>query len=82
MNIRTLCTVILLMLILFTAFLVRIQGAPNIPEGQFTGTDAYFYYRYPLSFSLARIRDHLFFHRRHPFGDSSGQYRAEYYGVQ
>ena len=44
MNIRTLCTVTLLTLILFTAFLIRIQGAQNIPEGQFTGTDAYFYY--------------------------------------
>lgn len=44
MNIRTLCTVALLTLILFSAFLIRIQSAPNIPEGQFTGTDAYFYY--------------------------------------
>lgn len=44
MNIRTLCTVTLLVFILFTAFLIRIQGTSNIPEGQFTGTDAYFYY--------------------------------------
>ena len=44
MNIRTLGTVILLILFLFTGFLIRIQVTPHIPEGQLTGTDAYLYY--------------------------------------
>lgn len=44
MKTRTLGTLILLILLLLTAFLIRIQGTPHIPEGQFTGNDAYFYY--------------------------------------
>ncbi|MDE0011447.1 MAG: hypothetical protein OXU36_09885 [Candidatus Poribacteria bacterium] len=34
----------LLGVILFVAFYIRIQGVPNIPEGQFTGNDPYLYY--------------------------------------
>lgn len=45
MEIRTLSQVLLLLLLLFTAFLIRIQGIPNIPEGEFTGIDPYLYYR-------------------------------------
>jgi len=30
--------------LLFLTFWIRIQGVPQIPEGQFTETDAYFYY--------------------------------------
>ena len=35
---------LLLCVILFVAFWIRIQGVPNIPEGQFTGNDPYLYY--------------------------------------
>ena len=30
--------------ILLVAFWIRIQGVPNIPEGQFTGNDPYLHY--------------------------------------
>ena len=30
--------------ILFVAFWIRIQGVPDIPEGQFTGSDPYLHY--------------------------------------
>lgn len=39
------CACLLLCVILFIAFFVRIQGVPLIPDGQFTGSDPYFYYR-------------------------------------
>ena len=35
---------VLLCAILCVTFWIRIQGVDTIPEGQFTGTDAYFYY--------------------------------------
>ena len=35
---------VLLGLILFIAFWIRIQGVATIPDGQFTGNDAYLYY--------------------------------------
>ncbi len=35
---------LLLLIILLVAFWIRVQGRGNIPEGQFTGTDAYLYY--------------------------------------
>lgn len=35
---------LLLIIILFIAFWIRIQGIDNIPAGQFTGNDGYFYY--------------------------------------
>ena len=35
---------VLLGVILLVAFWIRIQGVPNIPEGQFTGNDPYLYY--------------------------------------
>lgn len=44
MEIRTFCTIILLTLILFGTYFIRIQSIPNIPDGQLTGPDAYFYY--------------------------------------
>ena len=34
-----------LIFILLVAGWIRIQGIPEIPEGQFTSPDAYFYYR-------------------------------------
>jgi len=37
-------TIVLFCGILFTAFLLRIQDAPVVPEGHFTSNDAYFYY--------------------------------------
>lgn len=36
---------LLLCIILFSAFFIRIQSLPLIPDGQFTGSDPYFYYR-------------------------------------
>lgn len=36
---------LLIIAILCVAFWIRIQGVDTIPEGQFTGNDAYFYYR-------------------------------------
>lgn len=35
---------LLLIIIIFIAFWIRIQGVANIPTGQFTGNDGYFYY--------------------------------------
>ncbi len=35
---------LLLLLILLLAFWIRVQGVGTLPEGQFTGNDAYFYY--------------------------------------
>lgn len=35
---------LLLLLILLLAFWIRVQGRGTLPEGQFTGNDAYFYY--------------------------------------
>ena len=37
-------TYLLLLIILLSAFWIRVQSRDNIPEGQFTGTDAYLYY--------------------------------------
>ena len=37
-------TVVLLVLLLCGTFLIRVQGTPHIPEGQFTSNDGYFYY--------------------------------------
>ena len=36
---------LLLCIILSVAFFIRIQSVPLIPDGQFTGSDPYFYYR-------------------------------------
>ncbi|MXV73460.1 hypothetical protein F4Z99_04175 [Candidatus Poribacteria bacterium] len=36
---------LLLCIILSVAFFIRIQNVPLIPDGQFTGSDPYFYYR-------------------------------------
>ena len=73
MEIRTLSTVILILLLLFTAFLIRIQGSPNIPDGQFTGTDAYLYY---WQAQLISEHEHLperDMHRWLPLGRDLGQ---------
>ena len=44
MEIRTLGTVALLIIVLFGSFLIRIQSSANIPAGQLTDPDGYFYY--------------------------------------
>ena len=44
MQVRNLSVVVLFSGILVITFLVRIQGAANIPSGQFTESDGYFYY--------------------------------------
>lgn len=44
MEIQKLGSVVLLIIILFVAFLIRVQGTPDIPEGHFTSNDAFFYY--------------------------------------
>ncbi len=44
MEIRTLGTVALLIVVLFGSFLIRIQSSANIPAGQLTDPDGYFYY--------------------------------------
>lgn len=44
MLIRNLGTTVLIIGILAVAFLIRIQGTTNIPAGQLTGSDGYFYY--------------------------------------
>ncbi len=44
MEIRTLGTIALLIIVLFGAFLIRIQSSANIPQGQLTDPDGYFYY--------------------------------------
>ena len=35
---------LLFLIIFLIAFWIRVQGKDNIPEGQFTGNDAYLYY--------------------------------------
>lgn len=44
MEIRTLGTIALLIIVLFGSFLIRIQGSAEIPAGQLTDPDGYFYY--------------------------------------
>ena len=44
MEIRTLGTIALLIVVLFGTFLIRIQSSANIPQGQLTDPDGYFYY--------------------------------------
>lgn len=44
MEIRTLGTAVLLIIVLFGAFLIRIQSSVHIPSGQLTDPDGYFYY--------------------------------------
>ena len=44
MEIRTLGTVALLIIVLFGSFLICIQSSTNIPAGQLTDPDGYFYY--------------------------------------
>ena len=73
MEIRTLGTVILLLLLLFTAFLIRIQGLNNIPEGQFTGRDAYLYYWQAQLISEHGHLPERDMHRWLPLGRDLGQ---------
>ena len=73
MKTRTLGTLILLILLLLTAFLIRIQGTPHIPEGQFTGTDAYFYYWQASLISENGTLPARDMHRWLPLGRDLGQ---------
>lgn len=72
-NISTLLKSILLLAILFVAFWIRIQGRTTIPEGHFTGVDAYIYY-----FQGQQISEHgklppRDMHRWLPVGRDTGQ---------
>lgn len=44
MEIRTLGTIALLIVVLFASFLIRVQSSAKIPSGQLTDPDGYFYY--------------------------------------
>lgn len=72
-NISTRLNSILLSAILIVAFWIRIQGATDIPEGHFTGVDAYLYY-----FQAQQISEHgklpeRDMHRWVPVGRDNGQ---------
>ena len=45
-----------LIFILLVAGWIRIQGIPEIPEGQFTSSDAYFYYQQASGLSILKLR--------------------------
>ena len=68
--------------ILIIAFYIRIQGVPNIPEGQFTGNDPYLHYWQAQIVSeqgKLPVRD---MHRWLPLGRDYGQSMTAYaYGV-
>lgn len=59
---------LLLLSILLIAFWIRIQGRDNIPEGQFTGKDAYLYYWMTNIISEQGGLPTLDMHRWMPFG--------------
>ena len=72
-NLSTLFKSILLFAIVFVAFWIRIQSASGIPEGHFTGADAYLYY-----FQAQQISEHgklpeRDMHRWLPVGRDNGQ---------
>lgn len=72
-NRSTLLKSVLLCAILCVAFWIRIQSVGTIPEGQFTGTDAYFYYWQAQTIAeqgTLPVRD---MHRWLPLGRDNGQ---------
>ena len=64
---------LLLCVILLVAFWIRIQGVPNIPEGQFTGNDPYLYYWQAQIVSENGWLPARDMHRWLPFGRDLGQ---------
>jgi asparagine N-glycosylation enzyme membrane subunit Stt3 len=64
---------VLLGAILFVAFWIRIQGVPNIPEGQFTGNDPYLYYWQAQIVSEQGRLPARDMHRWQPIGRDHGQ---------
>ena len=64
---------LLLCLILFLAFWIRIQGVASIPDGQFTGNDPYLFYwqaQIVAEHGKLPVRD---MHRWLPYGRDLGQ---------
>ena len=59
--------------ILLVAFWIRIQGVDELPEGQFTETDAYFYYWQASLISEHGILPERDMHRWLPVGRDLGQ---------
>ena len=64
---------LLLGAILLVAFWIRVQGVPNIPEGQFTGNDPYLYYWQAQIVSEQGKLPARDMHRWHPIGRDHGQ---------
>ena len=68
--------------ILFVAFWIRIQGVPNIPEGQFTGNDPYVHYWQAQIVSEQGRLPARDMHRWLPLGRDYGQSMTAYaYGI-
>ena len=68
--------------IIFVAFWIRIQGVPNIPEGQFTGNDPYLHYWQAQIVSEQGRLPGRDMHRWLPLGRDYGQSLNAYaYGV-
>ena len=79
---RTFLPWILLGAILLVAFWIRIQGVPNIPEGQFTGSDPYLHYWQAQIVSEQGRLPARDMHRWLPFGRDYGQSMTAYaYGL-
>ena len=64
---------VLLCAILCVTFWIRIQGVDTIPEGQFTGTDAYFYYWQAQAIAEHGTLPARDMHRWLPLGRDNGQ---------
>lgn len=73
MSKRKLLGAILLSCILFLAFWMRIQGTSRIPDGQFTGYDAYLYYWQAQIISESGQLPARDMHRWLPLGRDLGQ---------
>ncbi len=72
-NISTLLKSILLSAILLVAFWIRIQSTTAIPEGHFTGVDAYTYYFQAQQISELGKLPERDMHRWMPLGRDNGQ---------
>ena len=73
---------LLLCVPLLVAFWIRIQGVPNIPEGQFTGNDPYLHYWQAQIVSEQGKLPARDMHRWLPLGRDYGQsLNAHAYGV-
>ena len=72
-NRSTLLKSVLLCAILCVAFWIRIQSVGTIPEGQFTGTDAYFHYWQAQTIAEHGTLPARDMHRWLPLGRDNGQ---------